>query len=1184
MQLKRIDIAGFKSFAEKTVIEFNEGVTAIVGPNGSGKSNIIEAIRWVMGEQSARSLRGGKMPDIIFSGSESRKPVNIAEVTLVLDNEDHFLPLDYTEVSITRRILRSGESEFFINQQACRLKDIVDLFMDSGLGRESFSIISQGKVESIFNSKPEERRVIFEEAAGVLKYKKRKKSAEQKLVETKDNLNRVQDIVYELAAQVEPLREQSSIAKDYLMQKSQLHDVEIALTAVEIDQLTSEIHQKKMAIDACQQRLTYFQEEISQLERDSRTLHNEQQTLKEQIETCHSNRLQLVKKIEQLDGQKNLLSERNKNSQENREKMVQNLQQLTSLLEQLEQEANETQQALADKEKEKTQLSRTLTKAEKEFRMLSGDQKEMEADLRDEYIEWMQQETSLKNEQMYLKKSSSQYEQKKMRTSAAKASMLDREKKLKEQITEQEQALKDSQQTVAEKLLHYQEKQTALQQMRTTREKKENQLYDAMRIVQQAKAKRESLQELSEDYAGFYQGVREVLKNKEQIKGMIGAVAELIVVPKSLTLALDIALGASSQHIIVEDDMSGKKAIEFLKQRHLGRATFLPLTTIKPRRLPEAALIKARAVSGFVGIGSEIISYPPEIERVLHYLLGTTLITENLSSANQLAKLLHYKYRVVSLEGDVMNAGGSMTGGASKKGNKGSLLGRKNDLQTLEEQIKKMDAAMQEKEVDVRGMKQQEKKIESELETLRKVGEELRMEEQESKSKLNRLRDEKNHLERELKAQAFESNAAKEEADENAAALKKIDSAIEEAQKKRQLIKERMEGLSAQNDEKEAKKSQLTETIQQSSTRLAAVKEQVAYLLKEQKRLAQQRAETKKRAEQLETQLTATDVSDNGHLLSQKEVKEQLAEATQKKSELEKHWQSLKTEQENGEEQLESLTQAIIRKNNQKQAVLEQRTAEEVAASRLDSAVESRLELLSGTYAITYEAALKDFPLAVPLEEAKRQVKLLKQGIEELGPVNLNAIEEFERVNERYTFLIEQKEDLSLARNSLLETMDEMDEEVTRRFSQMFTAIQGKFNLVFTQLFGGGSAELKLTDPNNLLTTGIEIIAQPPGKKLQQLSLLSGGERALTAIALLFSILQVRPVPFCVLDEVEAALDEANVVRFGRYLRKFEEETQFIVITHRKGTMEEANALYGVTMQESGVSKVVSVRLEEVNV
>lgn len=1183
MQLKRIDITGFKSFADKTTIEFHDGVTAVVGPNGSGKSNITEAIRWVLGEQSAKNLRGGRMNDIIFSGSDTRKPVNVAEVTLILENEDHFLPLEFSEISITRRLNRNGDSEFYLNKQACRLKDIVDLFMDSGLGKESFSIISQGKVESIFNSKPEERRAIFEEAAGVLKYKTRKKKAEQKLTETEENLNRVQDIVYELEDQVEPLREQSSIAKEYLLYKEQLTEMDIALTVVEIERLKLKWDESKTGISSFDNQLIEKKQQLAECEDQLKIKRKQKAGLTETIEEVQEQLVQAIQLFEQTEGQKNVLSERNKYTTENLQQLETSKEQLNQKIVQLEQQLNTINEFLATKNQKENQVKAELSAVEKEILSLSGNSKETIEILRDEYVDLMQKQTSLRNEQSYLERSSYQMAQRNLKSNA---SVIDLEKNIKD-ITEKieliSHELKDAQQEIAQKLLQYQETQAHIQGKRQELEANETRMYDALKVVQQAKAKKESLKELNEDYAGFYQGVREILKQKQQVGGIIGAVAELIEVPKQAELAIDIALGAASQNIIVQDEQSGRKGIQYLKQKRLGRATFLPLTTIKARHLPSVIEQKARNCEEYLGIASQLVTYPTTVAHIIQNLLGTTIVAQDLASANRIAREIQFKYRVVTLEGDVMNAGGSMTGGASKSGNQGSLFGRKNELTNLTKQITQMEETLTKKEIEVRTLKQDIKKEEISLNELREHGERQRLREQELKNQAETLEEKQVRLTRELKVVQYENHEAKEEAESYE--LKKVElaEALQNVTTEMEQINRQILLASSQNEEREKNQTVVNEKQQSLRTELVALKEQLVGLKKEQKAVSSQLESQRLEVKAMDSRMEQMTQFDGSHQMTRKELDDKLAQLTETKHKLDIQLSTLKEEKNDIELQLNDIEQLTTLTNNQKHYLLEEKTKFEVALNRTDVAIENRLNYLTEEYELTFEAAKESHILEISVEEATRTVKLLKQSIEELGSVNIGAIEEFERVNERYSFLVDQREDLLEAKISLYTTMNEMDEEVKLRFSEVFEDIRTKFSVVFPQMFGGGSAELRLTDPENLLTTGIDIIAQPPGKKLQQLSLLSGGERAFTAIALMFSIIQVRPVPFCILDEVEAALDEANVIRFGRYLKQFDGDTQFIVITHRKGTMEEANVLYGITMQESGISKVVSVRLEEIN-
>ena len=1181
MQLKRIEIAGFKSFAEKTTIDFHEGVTAVVGPNGSGKSNITEAIRWVLGEQSAKSLRGGKMNDIIFAGTDSRKPLNFAEVTLVLENEDHFLPLDFTEINITRRLHRNGDSEFYLNKQACRLKDIVELFMDSGLGKESFSIISQGKVETIFNSKPEDRRAIFEEAAGVFKYKTRKKKAEVKLVETEDNLSRVQDIVYELDSQIEPLKIQSSIAKDYLMQKEQLSDVEIALTIVEIEQLKNQTDSQNQELISFNHQLNKMQEASAELENTMKGLKVDKKEQTELIDSEQNSLMETVKHYEQLEGKKQVLNERSKHTKQSRQQYEQQHQQAEQKIHQLTEKTNHLYAQITKKSEQQKLVYSQLKKAEKEQKILSSDSKETIEQLRDNYVDLMQEQTSLRNEQNYLTKSLNQVSQKKLKSNS-RISALELETEQTELNLEKTTSeIKLIQKEIAEKILHYQEQQTTIQSKRVTLENKNKKMFEALRVVQQAKAKKESLQELTDDYTGFYQGVKEILKHKNKIGGVVGAVAELIVVPEESEIAIDIALGAASQNIIVQDEASARNSITFLKQKRSGRATFLPLTTIKSRRLPQSVENKVRNSEGFLGMACEIIDYPEEITSIIQNLLGTTIVSRDLKSANAIAKLIQFGYRVVTLEGDVMNAGGSMTGGASKKGNQSSLFSRKNELASLTKHIERMENMLLDKEGEVQNLKQALIKEEETLEQVRELGEQQRLKEQELKNTYEIIAEKLNRLGRELQGNRFEEQEDEEERNSYEERLKSIKKELVALQDKMDLIKHQIEMVSSQNEEKEKLQAATMQKVQELMTLAATIKEQLSSLKNEENGVKDHLETEQRELDNLKTFIQEISESNGDQKLSQKDLMLKSTKLKEKKEQLEKFLTLHKQNFVLLQERIDQVEQELILKNNQQRYVIEQKTKIDVSLNRNEVAMDTRLIYLNEEYHLTFEVAKQQHTLMTTVEDASQKVKLLKRSIQELGHVNVGAIEEFDRIHNRYTFLVEQRNDLLEAKESLYETMNEMDEEVILRFTKTFNAIRSRFSIVFPQMFGGGMAELRLTDPDNVLTTGIEIIAQPPGKNLQHLSLLSGGERSFTAIALLFAIIQVKPVPFCILDEVEAALDEANVVRFGRYLKDFDGDTQFIVITHRKGTMEEADVLYGVTMQESGVSKIVSVRLEE---
>lgn len=1181
MYLKRIEIAGFKSFADRTVIDFENNVTAVVGPNGSGKSNITEAIRWVLGEQSAKSLRGGKMPDIIFAGSDSRKPLNIAEVTVVLDNTDHYLPVEYSEISVTRRLRRTGESDFLLNKQHCRLRDIQELFMDSGLGKESFSIISQGKVEAIFSSKPEDRRGIFEEAAGVLKYKQRKKKAEQKLFETEDNLSRLQDIIYELEDQVLPLQVQSEAAKKFLRLKEELTQVDVSYVVTEITEAKQSWQKSENLLEQLNEQLADVSEKISTGEANLADFRQKRSQLDDTMEQTNQQLLQITEALKQAEGQRDVLLERSKHTQKSAKEYQQTISELTERLDQLAEEKASLIHELSEKNRQVQLVESEMADCQKEQAQYQKSAKEIIEDLRSQYVEKMQQQANVGNELKFLER---QYQQE----MAKNQHTVTRQEKLTTAIAEKTTAAKESKQElqkVQDLLVAHRQKYTQLQEQTQRNlqlfEEEQRKMYQLMNQVQQVKAKMKSLQEIQDNYSGFYQGVRFVLQQKQQLTGVVGAVAELLDVPENLTLAIETALGAAAQHIVVENENDARKAIQFLKEKRGGRATFLPKTTIKPRNVSSFVIEQAKEVDGFLGIASQLVKFPDEVAMIIGNLLGSIVIAEDLASANGLAKKLQYKYRVVSLEGDVMNAGGSMTGGATKK-NAGNLLSQSNELQQLKEQEEKLDARLKQVEKQVQQFSAAVKDLQGELEAVRSHGEAARMKEQQLENQRQNQQHELERLEKEQKVFTFEHREIQdflEEYAENKQELQQKQTEIGDSLKK---INQEIEDMNAKEDLLAEKRQDLAERLARLQSKLAVNKEQVHGLQQKIAAKEEQQSEAEVRKQSLSLQLQSLNTHVQDHGMTEESLSKQLAAFAQKRVELSEHLVAIRQERQRIQQTIGELDASLSQENNQQKELLSKKTKVEVEKNRADLLLDNRLQYLQEEYSLTFERAETEFPLTVDMAEAKQTIQKLKRGIDALGPVNLNAIEQHQQVSERLDFLTTQRDDLLSAKDQLFDTMSEMDEEVKTRFGEVFQAIRRQFNQVFPNMFGGGRAELVLTDPQDLLNTGIEIEAQPPGKKLQSLSLLSGGERALTAIALLFSIIEVCPVPFCVLDEVEAALDEANVARFGRYLRECQNDTQFIVVTHRKGTMEAANVLYGVTMQESGVSKTVSVRLEDI--
>lgn len=1182
MYLKRIEIAGFKSFADRTKIEFEEGVTAVIGPNGSGKSNITEAIRWVLGEQSAKSLRGGKMPDIIFAGSESRKQLNIAEVTVVLDNTDNYLPLGFSEVSVTRRYRRTGESDFFINKKACRLKDIQDLFMDSGLGKESFSIISQGKVEAIFASKPEDRRGIFEEAAGVLKYKQRKRKAEQKLFETEDNLSRVQDIIYELEDQLTPLAAQSEAAKEFLALKKELTATDVSLTVAKIKQTRDSWESAKTDFEELSKTVEEKSRFIQQTEQQLGTLREKRGSLDEQLETGQQQLLHLSEALKQTEGQKALLSERSKNTQKTSAEYRETLNEQRKKKADAQANLQEVQTQQADKQTEKIALEEKIQQLTNEAEKYKKSPKELLEDLRGTYVELMQESANVSNELKYLERQYTQETAKNQQSVTRFEALRDQ----LEELTEQQSAAQTKTKTLEAQLTEEQENYRRLAEEKNAAQQqlqKEQQLmYDMMSQVQQARARQKSLQEIQENYSGFYQGVRSVLQHKEQLSGIVGTVAELIEVPEKYTLAIETALGASAQHIIVENEKDARQGITFLKKQRSGRGTFLPLTTIKPRSLGAHHYQAIKDVDGFLGIASELVSFSENVAPVMQNLLGAIVIARDLDSANLLARQLRYQVRIVSLDGDVMNAGGSMTGGATKQGNRGNLFNQGHELAEWTKRYEEINQALQAKEAFVRDLQAKIADQTESLETLRTQGEQTRLAYQEAQSSEERVATELTRLQKEQSLFSYEAKELESFLNDYQVQKETLEFKQVELKTQQDKINQEIQQLNEESDQLEEKRADINAELSRLQADYAVLDERLLYLERQALGFEEQINELTNQIVNLENQLLALSSDSSDHEESEESLTQRLTELATAREHLQEQLAVWKEMRQSLQQQVDQADSELTEANREQKQLLARQSQADVQKNRYELKLDNALAYLQEEYSLTFEGAEAQADPEIDQQVAQTEVSRLKQAIEKLGPVNLNAIEQYQQVEERYDFLTTQRDDLLSAKEQLFETMDEMDDEVKTRFFTTFQAIREKFNVVFPNMFGGGRAELVLTDPDDLLNTGIEIEAQPPGKKLQSLSLLSGGERALTAIALLFSIIQVRPVPFCVLDEVEAALDEANVARFGRYLSAFQNDTQFIVVTHRKGTMEAADVLYGVTMQESGVSKIISVRLEEV--
>lgn len=978
MYLKEIKASGFKSFADTIDIELTNGISGIVGPNGSGKSNVVDAVRWVLGEQSVKQLRGeGAMSDVIFTGSKSRRAASFASVTLVFDNSDKYLNIEYDEVQIKRTIYKTGENEYFINNTKTRLKYILELFMDTGASKESFNIISQGDVANILSGKAEDRRVIFEEASGVLKYKKRKDEALRKLSKTHDNMARVDDIISELNTNMEPLKKQSEDAKIYLEKKEKLENVEIALTVNDIEKYNYEYKYSKEKVSELTLSITKMLSENSSEQAKIETIKNNISKLNSELYLKQQELVKVSANAEKLSGEKAMISERSKYNSED-VKLHDNI----------------------------ISLKEKILKIESQISALN---KEIESE-------------------------------------------------------------KSNNKVIGEKLNNTEIK---LSEIEKNKENLNSKLNQKLREITAQKHRKEVLMNSLENNSSLPYSVKNVLNNPK-LTGIHGVLGKLLEFEEKYSEALEVSLMSSVSHIVCDNEEDAKEAVRYLKNNNLGRATFLPISVIKPRNIDSESYETIKSMNGFVDIASNLVKYDTKYRNIVLSLLGTIIVVDNIDNANLISKKLKNRYKVVTMTGEVVNIGGSITGGSLKKS---SILSERYELENVIKDIDVLDSEIKEIE-----------------------------------NKINEVDDNYTNLELEKNSIIISVNSNSE------------------------ILKNKYNVLDDLTNEKSTLMTELSNN--QNIVNNVITNE-------EEKILNEYYKEIEKRDE-LNIEINQI----------------------HKKIELEN-------------EDLINNESSLKNNNQEYNKAQEELKSHEIKVNRLDVKIDNLLNILTNDYSISYEKAKEKYILEIDSDEARSIVSTLKREIKSLGDVNVGAIEEYDRVKERYEFLNKQKEDLTNAENVLLEIITEMDDIMKDKFSSTFNKIKEAFNETFRKLFNGGKAELKLTDPSNILETGIDIIALPPGKKLQHISLLSGGEKTLTAIALLFSILKVRPVPFCILDEVEAALDEVNVDNFGKYLKEFKGDTQFIIITHKKKTMEYADVLYGITMQESGVSKLVSVKLEE---
>lgn len=1177
---------GFKSFASRTEFEFQPGISAVVGPNGSGKSNIMDGICWVLGEQSAKLLRGSKMQDVIFAGSSGRRALGLAEVSITLDNTDQAIPLEYSEIRVTRRVTRSGEGEYLINQVPCRLKDIQEMFWDSGIGKEAYSMIGQGRIDEIISAKPELRRGLIEEAAGVTKYKNRKKEALRKLEETQQHLTRIGDILHEVNSQLQPLALQAEKARIYKELRSKLCNLEVGLWANQLYALKTELEQAEAQMRDCQLQKQQVEAQLAAKEAEYTGLREQADCLEEQIKGGQQAVADQSAAIDRTEADSAVMHEKDRGIERYREKLNLEIDKLkqkkAQLAEQVAHEAaklNALEEKIAVQQRAADKMEQVAAELEQALKQKNQMIEQGKADIIQLLNRLAKGRNELHNAQLYRESGEKRKTKLQNEMEALQAAISG----LATEITAGQTANTTGQDRIKKIQAQIAEYQARCQAEEAELTASRRQGVTLSNELEGLRAKHTTLKELEASYEGFHQGVKAVLLAQRQqrgIRGINGAVAELMSAPAKYETAIEVAAGSALQYLVAESEAAVQPAIDYLKTKRLGRATFLPLDVIKPATLQprEKAVL---AMPGVIGRASDLIAYAEKYRPVMEFLLGRTIVTENFSAAREVARAVGYKLKVVTLDGEIINSGGTMTGGSINKKAAG-LLARSREIKGLAKQVSELQQLLQQHtaaaaELSMRHGQTQEalQDAQDALHTLqvKMAGLDKELSQQQAAKQ-----DKEGHLQLLASELAILNGEIAKEAERETQLT--TDVAILEAEDRRlqNTIKLEQETLVDMQREVETVNRGLTEE----KVKLAAIVEQKAGLYK---RINALRENDHELAANLEAK-------DNEIMTLEKQRKEIWSALADGKAKLEECWRqkaALQNDLEVLQQQKATLRQTCNAQEKALQEIRHHLLGQQdenhkvaMSVSRLELRVQNLEKQLTDNYELTYLEALSYRQETLVESTVNRQVKELKEQVKALGNINPAAIEEYTDLQARHDFLEEQYRDLRAAEASLREIVVEADAMVKERFGLTFNQVNHNFQTVFTELFGGGRAELVLTDPADLLETGIEIKAQPPGKKPQVLSLLSGGEKALTAIALLFAILQYKAIPFCILDEVEASLDEANARRFAQFLQTYGQTTQFIVITHRKETMEVADVLFGVTMEDTGVSKLISVKLEEI--
>ncbi len=1184
MRLKKLELYGFKSFPQRTEILFNQGITGIVGPNGSGKSNIGDAVRWVLGEQSAKTLRGASMQDVIFNGTQTRKPLSYCEVSLVFENEDHFLPVDFSEVMITRRVYRSGESEYYLNRASCRLKDIIDLFRDTGVGKEGYSIIGQGRIDEILSRKGEDRRQVFEEAAGIVKYRARKEEADRKLLKTRENMDRVDDILEELKRQLAPLEEQARNARVYLEKSAKLKELDLNLFLVRSDRMEARLREADR--DLQNLKTVLEQTEITLREktgaRDS--AQEEIAALEEKIRDARESLMGGMEQVHAAQDALRAVETRLKSRQENRERIEGEMETAGKRLEELEKLAAETGaggQSRSETLKAREEALEAARQAEAEARADEARKDQALEEHKSAMMEIMNRREAVLNNQTRLNTMLSAMETRLEEITAECGEMRKTEITLEEALAEARRRLQQETDLQGERAAALESTRQALD----TADRnviQARQEYDAkLAEMREMESRRKILEEMSREMEGYSNAVRAVMRlaREKGLRGVHGAVSQLLDVPARFETAMEMALGASQQHVVTDDEETAKELIEHLRNNRLGRATFLPMTAVRGRTLTDREREVLR-MPGCLGVASELVSYDSAYREIMENLLGRTVVADNLEHGIAIMRRGNHAFRLVTLAGDVMHSGGSMTGGSVSSRNV-NLFSRERELreltagmtgrqETLERLLREMQDGQAEKDrlkqdaaEALEALHQQEIAVARETERTGNAEGELQ-------THVVRLRDMEAAREQ-LMESMMQIREQLSMADQN---TEKSDETREEMEKKAGVLQRELTEARQETEKRAETAVQLTLEVNDLRHELEEMKRDQARFRQDQERMRQ---DQEKRA-QLLAAMTQEDAADEA---AREKAEGTLAASQEEQAIREK----INTALEENRGRRQAALQEILR---DMEALHESFTRDsdrvhrlELNRTRTEGDLKALRDRIWDLYEVTYAGAEAFRITGLNVTEADRQATQLSTEIRALGPVNVHAVEEYAQTRARAEELETQRRDLEKAEADLRELIAQLMEQMTVTFVEGFTQLQGYFSECFRRLFGGGHAELILMDPKDPLNCGIEINAQPPGKKLQLLSLLSGGERALTAIAILFATLKLKPTPFCILDEIEAALDDANIGYFADYLAEFSASTQFVVVTHRKGTMERADSLYGVAMEEKGVSKMVSVSLKD---